>query len=222
MKNGLKEKCLKLVQNLYPFNYIEWIEIPELTRGQLETASLARPYVSDEDSLVIYNCDTYFQSKTLEQLFNNPTVEGVIPCAKAEGSAWSFCKTDENGKIVEVKEKVRISEWATVGLYYFRDSKLFFSKAEEALNNSTSDKEYFVAPLYQWYIDNNKNIVMDKVSLFKPMGTPDQIEEFWNITITEVKSENEKPVLVIDLDNTADFSISIRIAQIELFNDFIN
>ena len=201
-KHRLKEKCLKLVQNLYPFNYIEWIEIPELTRGQLETASLARPYVSDEDSLVIYNCDTYFQSKTLEQLFNNPTVEGVIPCAKAEGSAWSFCKTDENGKIVEVKEKVRISEWATVGLYYFRDSKLFFSKAEEALNNPTSDKEYFVAPLYQWYIDNNKNIVMDKVTLFKPMGTPDQIEEFWNITITEVKSENEKPVLVIDLDNT--------------------
>ena len=75
-KHRLKEKCLEMVKNLYPFNYIKWIEIPTLTRGQLETASLARPYVKDEDSLVIYNCDTYFQSKTLEHLINeieNPT-----------------------------------------------------------------------------------------------------------------------------------------------------
>ena len=191
-----------MVRNLYPFNYIEWIEIPALTRGQLATASLARPYVKDEDSLVVYNCDTYFQSKTLEQLINDPSVDGIIPCAKAEGSAWSFCRTDENGKIIEVKEKVRISEWATVGLYYFKDSKLFFSKADEALNSPTTDKEYFVAPLYQWYIDNQKKVVMDKVTLFKPMGTPDQIEEFWDKSITDVKSENDKPVLVIDLDNT--------------------
>lgn len=201
-KHRIKEKCLEMVHNLYPFNYIEWIEIPALTKGQLETASLARPYIKDEDSLVIYNCDTYFQSKTLDQLINNPCVDGIIPCAKADGSAWSFCRTDENGKIVEVKEKVRISEWASVGLYYFRDAKLFFSKAVEALNCPTSDKEYFVAPLYQWYIDHQKNVVMDKVTLFRPMGTPDQIGEFWNKSITEVKSENDPPVLVIDLDNT--------------------
>lgn len=201
-KHRLKEKCFEMVKDLYPFNEIEWIEIPTLTRGQLETAYLAKKYVRDNDSLVIYNCDTYFQSKQLEQLFNDPSVDGAIPCAKAEGEAWSFCKTDENGKITEVKEKVRISEWATVGLYYFKDSNLFFSLAQNALNQPTNDKEYFVAPLYQWYIDNEKNIVMDKVCLFKPMGTPDQIEEFWGKKISDVKSENEKSVLVIDLDNT--------------------
>lgn len=201
-KHRLKEKCFSLIKSIYPFNSIEWIEIPALTRGQLETASLAKPYVGKDDSLVIYNCDTYFQSKSLSILFNDPNVDGAIPCAEAEGNAWSFCRTDDNGNIVEVKEKVRISPWATVGLYYFRDSQLFFKLADECLNKPTNDKEYFVAPLYQWYIDHGKNIAMDKVSLFKPMGTPEQIEEFWNIKIAKVKAENLRPVLVIDLDNT--------------------
>ena len=69
-KHRLKEKCFEMVKDLYPFNEIEWVEIPTLTRGQLETAYLAKKYVRDNDSLVIYNCDTYFQSKQLEQLFN--------------------------------------------------------------------------------------------------------------------------------------------------------
>lgn len=201
-KHRVREKMHAHIQNQYPFNALHWLEIPELTRGQLETATLARPYTPPESGLVVFNCDTYFQSPTLPALLADPTVDGVIPCAEAEGTAWSFCLPDERGRALEVSEKERISPWASVGLYAFRDAAEFFARAEEALSRPADKAEYFVAPLYQDYIVQGRNIFMDRVTLFKPMGTPDQIETFWNRPLAEVKAENARPVMVIDLDNT--------------------
>lgn len=201
-KHRLRERIGETIKQAYPFNRVEWIEIPQLTRGQLETALLAKDYVGEGDSVVVFNCDTYFQSKTLPAFLADPSVDGIIPCAEAEGSAWSFCRTDETGRVIEVKEKERISPWASVGFYAFRDGAAFFAAAEEALSRPCSKNEYYVAPLYQQYIDAGKRIVMDVVSLFLPMGTPDQIENFWRIPMNLVKAENRRPVMVIDLDNT--------------------
>ena len=47
--------------------------------------------------------------------------DGFIPCFKAEGTHWSFVKLNDTGKAVEVREKERISDNCTIGLYYFKD-----------------------------------------------------------------------------------------------------
>ncbi len=200
-KHRVRDKLILHIQNIYPFLKLHWLEIDQVTRGQLETALLARSYSPPENSVVIFNCDTFFQSKTLFTTMQNYAIDGIIPCARASGSSWSFCRTDGTPKIIEVKEKDPISEWASVGFYYFRDGEHFFHAAETMLKKSAVH-EYYVAPLYQEYINAGKNIVIDEVSLFKPMGTPEQIETFWSLSIDTVKLQNTKPVLVIDLDDT--------------------
>lgn len=200
-KHRLREKLQQTCADLFPFCHILWREISGPTRGQLETASLAAPYVPAGNALAIYNCDTYFQSRTLPGLLENPAIDGIVPCAEAEGAAWSFCSIDARNHVIDIREKERISPWASVGFYYFRDSEYFFSSAANALSKALPD-EYYVAPLYQRYIEEGKTILVDKVSLFKPLGTPAQIERFWEIPISLLKKENLHPVLVVDLDNT--------------------
>ncbi len=202
-KHRLREKLLPRLCELYPFNAVEWLELPGLTRGQLETALLAAPALDPRLSLTIFNSDTYFQSRTLVAAMADPAVACVIPCAEAEGAAWSFCRTDGADRVVEVKEKVRISPWATVGLYHFRDTPTFLARARAALERAANGNgEWYVAPLAQEYIDEGATVLMDRCTLFKPMGTPEQIERFWGCTMPQVQAENARRGLVVDLDNT--------------------
>lgn len=200
-KHRVREKMEKAIARQYPFSSVVWHEIAHVTQGQLETALLAKTYALPEGSLVIYNCDTYFQSKNLLELMQNGTIDGIIPCAQAKGESWSFCHIDSENNVIAVKEKQRISPWASVGFYYFKESVVFFDLAQNVLDNAF-EGECYVAPLYQKYIESGKKIVIDKIWLFKPMGTPEQVEEFWNIPICKLSIENTSPVLVIDLDNT--------------------
>lgn len=199
----VKDNLFFTIKSQYPFNEVYWQEIEELTKGQLETVYNAKEYFNLEDSLVIFNCDTYFQSHSLTMLMADKDIEGIIPCHKESGDCWSFCRTksENDNLVVAVAEKVRISDWASVGLYYFKDIKKFLHFTEQELSNKIST-EYFVAPLYNKYLANGERIVINRVDLFKPMGTPEQIEYYWPIKISDVIQQNQKKVLVVDLDNT--------------------
>ena len=99
------------------------IGIDYLTDGQATTAMLAKDVWDKESALMIYNIDTYveaYEMKT-EQIAG----DGFIPCFHAPGDHWSFAKLDANGKVVEVREKERISDNCTLGAYYFKTCALY-------------------------------------------------------------------------------------------------
>jgi capsule biosynthesis phosphatase len=201
-KHRVRHHLEALIRDEYPFLSVTWIELDALTSGQLETVLKAKEALTLNEGLVVFNSDTYFESNTLTSWFADDAVEGVIPCASVEGDSWSFCDVKEGHEVTRVTEKNRISEWGSVGLYYFRQLELFFKYTEAQLKGSVSESEYYVAPLYDRYIHDGHRIVMDVVSLFKPMGTPDQLEEYWGVSIEELQDENSNRVLVVDLDNT--------------------
>jgi len=202
-KHRVREKMAAAVHRTWPFVTVHWTELDAATGGQLETACLAETYADPDQPVLIYNCDTYFESHTLTGLMRIPDIDGIIPCAQAEGEAWSFCAVDESDTVLAVREKERISPWATVGLYFFRSAHEFFAlaKASIAADEKTRD-EYYVAPLYEKLISQGKRVVMDRASFFKPMGTPEQLKEFWTADLEKLRVENLAPVMVVDLDNT--------------------
>jgi len=200
----VKDKLQQKIQSLYPFNIVKWQEIEAVTKGQLETVYNARGLLDKKSSLAIFNCDTYFQSANLPSLMADTNIDGIVPCSQEPGECWSFCKVNnmKEKKVIDIAEKVRISDLASVGFYYFKDTDKFLKKAHKELSKKI-DNEYYIAPLYKEYIADGDNIIIDDLKLFKPIGTPEQIKEYWGLNEDEILKQNqEHKVLVIDLDNT--------------------
>jgi len=189
------------------FVEVNWIPLQGRTKGQLETAYLALKNIKHPQSVVIYNCDTFFRSRYLNLALNDLSIEGIIPCFKAQGNSWSFCQIEKNFEdvnfmpVTSVEEKKRISDYCSVGYYFFRNPKLFFQLAEEKLSQPITS-EYFVAPLYNDYIKRNLKVVALHSEIFKPFGSLEQIHEFWNKDIDSLRHENSPGTLVVDLDLT--------------------
>ena len=93
-------------------------EIDGLTDGQATTALLSAQKATSDHPFAIYNIDTFVAPGAMVPP-DPQACAGWMPCFAAPGDGWSFARTDENGKVVEVREKKRISDHATLGLYWF-------------------------------------------------------------------------------------------------------
>ena len=173
----IKEKMLK-----YGIDDVEVIGIDYLTDGQATTCMLAIPYCNENEPIMVYNIDTYVESN--EMKFEDITGEGHIPCFHAKGNHWSFAKLDANGKVTEVREKVRISDNCTLGAYYFSSAKLYKELYNEYYKDDSNleKNEKYIAPLYNIMIEKGMSVTISIVDEKKVhvLGTPEELNLFLN------------------------------------------
>lgn len=165
----------------------EVIEIDYRTDGQATTALLAASKWDRNDSLLIYNIDTYVEAGEMNE--NQIEGDGFIPCFNAPGEHWSFVKLDETGRAVMVKEKERISDNCTLGAYYFKTAGLYeelyreFYEEDKGNKSNASGaelKERYIAPLYNYLIEKGGDIRISQVDFEKVhvLGTPEELKVF--------------------------------------------
>lgn len=171
----IREMCAK-----YGIVNLEVIEIDYLTDGQATTCMLAIPYCNNDNPIIVYNIDTYIESYHLK--YSDISGCGHIPCFKAEGDHWSFVKLNKNGKVIEVKEKERISDNCTLGAYFFSSAKLFKGLYEEyyEFRNNEGGSERYIAPLYNLMIKKGMEVTISLISPSKVhvLGTPEELRKF--------------------------------------------
>ncbi|WP_285009579.1 hypothetical protein [Lactococcus formosensis] len=158
------------------------IEIGSMTDGQASTAFYAKEIIKPDNDFIIYNIDTYIE----EHVLSKDVIaqgDGHIVVFRAEGDHWSFIGLDENDKITKVTEKVRISDLATVGLYYFKSWKKFEEIYNLHLEDVKSDyKESYIVPFYQYMINDGAEITYSIIeqSVVHALGTPNEVKDFEN------------------------------------------
>lgn len=171
----IKEQCAKL----QIVNY-QVILLDALTDGQATTAMLAAKYWNAENGLLIYNIDTYVEAG--EMHYKELKGDGFIPCFQAEGDHWSFVRLDERGQAVEIKEKERISDFCTLGAYYFKSCALYAALYNEYYSDAANlvKGEKYVAPLYNHLLQKNGKIYISDVDPAKVhvLGTPEELQVF--------------------------------------------
>ena len=170
----ISSKCIK-----YGVKDYEIIELDYQTDGQATTAMLAMDYCNKDEEILIYNIDTYVEPGELKYMYLSG--DGHIPCFKGEGTHWSFVKLDSAGRVEEIKEKVRISDNCTIGAYYFGSASLYEQMYNEFyFNNNNTNKEKYIAPLYNYMLQKGKEINISLVDSEKVhvLGTPNELEEF--------------------------------------------
>ncbi len=156
------------------------VELSGLTDGQATTAMLALDKQDERRPLVIYNIDTYVEPAgfPLAGLHD----DGWIPCFPGQGDAWSFVRASADGRVLEVREKRRISPHATLGLYGFGSVGLFCSAYDEYYADPANleSGERYIAPLYNQLVTRGGTLWMTTVepALVHPLGTPAEVDAF--------------------------------------------
>lgn len=154
------------------------VAIDEVTRGQACTAAAALSQLDRGGGLVIHNADTMFRSKLPQALSKHPTAAGVLGTFRAKGSHWSFARADSAGRVMETAEKVRISEWASTGLYYFDSPDRYEDLFERQQCALKEGEEVYIAPLYNFLIADGLSVWMDIAEEVWPLGTPTELHRY--------------------------------------------
>ena len=83
--------------------------------------------------------------------------------------------------MLETAEKIPISDNALTGFYHFTNPWDFIYTAEYFISGKQKYKnEYYVAPMYNRLINKDKLFVLDFVSDFIALGTPEEVAAFKN------------------------------------------
>lgn len=177
-KEFIATKCKELGIDKY-----EVIILDYLTDGQATTALLASKFWDKEHALLIYNIDTYVEAGQMNS--QELKGDGFIPCFQAEGDHWSFVRLDDEGRVVEIKEKKRISNYCTLGAYYFKTCGLYERLYKEYYEEDIEKRELvngekYVAPLYDYLLSKGGEIYISDIEpkYVHVLGTPEELEAF--------------------------------------------
>lgn len=151
------------------------------TDGQATTALLLADRAPPAEPLAIYNIDTFVRPGAMRPP-EQAACAGWVPCFPAPGDGWSFARCDASGTVVELREKVRISDHATIGLYWFDSASRYVGayRAYYGVAGREEKGERYVAPLYNQLIADGLTVRITDLGLddVGMLGTPDQVHAF--------------------------------------------
>jgi dTDP-glucose pyrophosphorylase len=173
----LKQECATLGIKNY---HLAEVDAP--TDGQAGSAMLANNFIGEDEAVIIFNIDTHVDPEQIKKSQIPSDAEGFLHAFDAEGDKWSFVRSEANtNRVIEVSEKVRISNLGTIGLYYFRRWKQFTEIYQKHRDEIIAQyRESYIAPMYAYLIADEKpvyTIEIPKQSVHV-LGTPDDLQAF--------------------------------------------
>ena len=152
--------------------------LEDVTEGAAQTLLEAKDIIDNDTPMLSFNTDQMIDYdsdmwKSLERF------DGGIPCFWGNSDDWSYAKCDESGYVEEVAEKKVISNDATAGYYYWSKGSDFVKYAEQMIEeNSRTNNEFYVAPVYNWAVRDGKKIAISQVDKVYELGTPEYLEKY--------------------------------------------
>ena len=167
----------------YPDAHV--IELDYLTEGTACSIMTAREHFEDGSDIFVSNCDQHIEwdSEHAESIINNPYNSGMIPSFHCPGRSpkWSYALVDDRQNIKCVAEKDPISDWATVGYYWWRDGTQFIESVERMIQaNDRVNNEFYTCPVFNHTIalEGIGNIKHISVDVMQGLGTPEDLKEY--------------------------------------------
>ena len=130
---------------------------------------------------MIANSDQYVEWDSNEFMYSMMAdeIDGGILTFKSTHPKWSFAKLDDKGYVTEVAEKKPISNIATVGIYYWSKGSDYVRYGEQMIKkNIRVNDEFYVCPIYNEAIEDNKKIKTFNIDKMWGLGTPEDLNRF--------------------------------------------
>ena len=132
--------------------------------------------MANSDQIVDWNSREFIYS------MYSKNADGGIATFKSSHPKWSYAKTDDFNKVIEVAEKKPISNEATVGIYYWKHGSDFIKYAEQMIEkNLRVNNEFYVCPVFNEAINDNKHVYTFPVKKMWGIGTPEDLKEYLGV-----------------------------------------
>jgi len=157
------------------------IEVESLTEGAACTALLAKEFINNDQPLFFANSDQFVEWDPISFFYKmqESGCDGGIATFKSDHPKWSYAKTNEKNLVLEVAEKNPISDNATVGFYYWKKGSDFVKYAESMIEkNKRVNNEFYVCPVFNEAIADNKKIITFSIDRMWGLGTPEDLKVF--------------------------------------------
>lgn len=186
----------ELIRFRFPEKNINFISLDKVTRGASETIlfGLNNLSLNHEDNFLILDCDTFYDDDIVTK-YKESSNKNTIFYFKdnQELPIFSYIKTDGD-KVIDIMEKIKISDNANTGAYGFIDG-ITLKKYCEKIENRGG--ELYVSFLYKEMLNDGIDIISKRIEKFNCVGTPIQLKSY---------CESNKPKtpkrFCFDLDNT--------------------
>lgn len=155
--------------------------VDKLTEGAACTTLLAKELINNDEPLVIANSDQFVEWDSNEFMYSmiGDSIDAGILTFTNSHPKWSYAKTDENGFVTEVAEKMPISDKATVGVYYWKKGSDYVKYAEQMIaKNIRVNNEFYVCPVFNEAIGDGKRVKTFQIEKMWGLGTPEDLTYF--------------------------------------------
>ena len=179
-----EKETVKTLTGKYNITFIT-LENNKTTEGAACTVLHARKYINNDEMLMFANSDQFVDANipnfVQDMLDRNLDASIMTFNDNKNDPKWSYAKTDANGLVTQVAEKVVISNQSTVGIYLYRHGKIFVDAAIDMIvRNDRFNNEFYVCPSYNYVIQNGYKCGIYEIpaSAMHGMGTPEDLEKF--------------------------------------------
>lgn len=155
------------------------------TEGTACTVLYAHRLLEADGPLMIANCDQVvdFDCAKFVDDCHERNLDGSIVVFRdsQRDQKWSFVRLGKDELVIEAREKVAISEFATAGIYLFRRGKDFVEAAVDMIvKNDRINNEFYVCPVYNYAIRAGMKIGVYEIPFenMHGLGTPEDLERF--------------------------------------------
>jgi capsule biosynthesis phosphatase len=174
------------------------------TKGAAETVQKCIDIIPEERRKLKTVCldgDTFYSTDILD-IIRKTEKNGLI-CFKDDQlkPIYSYIKVGQNDKIIDIAEKVRISDYANTGCYIFESAEILSEYCLKAISlGKTIKGEYYISMVIKHMIEDEYEFISKLIKRedFHVLGTPYQVKLFSSIK----KNGGMIQRFCFDLDNT--------------------
>jgi dTDP-glucose pyrophosphorylase len=146
------------------------------TEGAVCTCMLVAEYIDNNNELVIFTPDCYFEPQFDSNQIDKK-YDAMVVVFNSDSPAHSYVTLDNNGYVTNAAEKEVISNYAVGGLYYYRKGSDFVKYTKQMIkDNNRTKNEFYICPVFNYLIKDGGKIGIDKNSKHLILGTPKDLE----------------------------------------------
>jgi capsule biosynthesis phosphatase len=150
---------------------------------------------------ILFDCDTFYHVNIID--IYREQKENAIFCFKdiQDKPIFSYVTFDEEKIIIDIKEKIKISDYANTGCYCFKNGSLLKEYCEKIIDKNIREKnEFYTSCVIKEMLQDGHKFISNIInySEFSCVGTPMQLKIYCSNFI----NKSDKKRFCFSLDNT--------------------